>query len=186
MNTRILITFTLAATIAPIACDARDWQMDAAHSALRFSGVYQDTPFHGQFKQFSPAISFDPAAPATAKFDVSVATRSADAGDEDKNSTLATPDFFYPDKFPSAHFVTKAFRKTGEGTYEADAELTIRDRTRALKFPFRWSESGGKASLKARLTLDRLDYAVGGGEWADEGTIGRKIEVEVDLALTPK
>ncbi len=185
MNARTLFGFALAAAM-PLASHAKDWQMDPAHSALRFSGVYQDSPFRGQFKQFTPTISFDPAALAVAKFDVLVATKSADAGDEDKNSTLATPDFFYPDKFPTAHFLTKSFRKTGEGAYEADAELTIRDKTHALKFPFQWSESGGRATLMAKVTLDRLDYAVGGGEWADDGTIGRRIDVEVDLALLPK
>jgi polyisoprenoid-binding protein YceI len=185
MNTKTLSLIVLTA-LAPLAAEARDWQMDAAHSALRFSGIYQDAPFHGQFKQFTPVIRFDPATLVDARFDVNVSTRSADAGDADKNSTLATPDFFYPDKFPSARFVTKAFRKTGDGAYEADAELTIRDQTRALKFPFHWSEAGGKAHLTAKLALDRIDYGVGGGDWADDGLIARKIDVEVDLQLTPK
>lgn len=178
---RLIALAILLAVSLPLA--ARDWTVDAQHSHLGFQGVFQDQPFSGEFKQFAAQIRFDPADLAQAKFDVAVTTKSADAGDADRNATLATPDFFYPDRFPLAHFITKGFRALGGGKFEADAELTIRDQTHPLKFPFSWSATAGAASLKAEVELDRIDYDIGGGEWADDGTIGHRITVSVDLAL---
>jgi polyisoprenoid-binding protein YceI len=187
MTLRTFIAATIgAAALLPGAVHARDWQMDAAHSSLGFSGTYQDSPFKGVFKQFTPVIRFDPVNLADAKFDVEVKTGSADAGDSDKNGTLATPDFFYPAKYPGAHFVAEKFVALGNGKFEAEARLTIRDKTHALKFPFTWTEANGKASLQAKVVIDRIEYDVGGGEWADPGTIAHKIDVAVDLVLLPK
>jgi polyisoprenoid-binding protein YceI len=71
------------------------------------------------------------------------------------------------------------------GGATADADLTIRGKTKRIAFPFRFTTNGTGATLDARVTLDRLDYGLGTGEWADDSVIGHKVDVLVHLVLKP-
>ena len=75
-------------------------------------------------------------------------------------------------------------RATATGAV-ADADVTIKGRTKRIAFPFTWSGRAGGATLDARVTLDRLDFGLGAGEWADESMVGRKVDVIVHLTLGP-
>jgi polyisoprenoid-binding protein YceI len=82
--------------------------------------------------------------------------------------------------------VTQAIRAVDATHFEADATLTIRDKTVALKFPFAFEPNADGARLKARVTLDRLAFGIGSGDWADASMIGHQVEVNVDLSLVRK
>jgi polyisoprenoid-binding protein YceI len=45
---------------------------------------------------------------------------------------------------------------------------------------------GGGATLDVATTLKRLDFGVGGGEYADTSVIGADVKVSAHLALTAK
>jgi polyisoprenoid-binding protein YceI len=108
---------------------------------------------------------------------------SAKTGVADYDSTMQDSAFFDGARFPTARFAAHSFRKTGENTYEADAELTIRDKTVPIVFPFRFVAEGEGARLTSALTLKRLDFDVGTGDWADTALIANDVEVKVDLPL---
>ena len=105
--------------------------------------------------------------------------------EQERDDALATPEFFSFAKYPKAHFRTLSCKAgAGAGRIDCDAELTIRDKTRKLAFPLTFAESGGKATLKAEVTLDRMQYGVGAsGDWTDEHTVGHQVKVNVDLTL---
>jgi hypothetical protein len=73
----------LALLAALLACagaaPAADWTVQPEGSSLRFSGVAQGEKFEGRFKEFTPAIRFDPAALEASRFDVTVKLASADS-----------------------------------------------------------------------------------------------------------
>jgi polyisoprenoid-binding protein YceI len=96
---RLLIALTL---LLPALASAHDWQVDAAHSTLGFSGEYQDGPFHGTFKHFTAKIAYDPADLAHARFDVEVDLASVDTQSAERDQTLAGSDFFDTAKTPKA------------------------------------------------------------------------------------
>ncbi len=87
-----------------------------------------------------------------------------------------------------AHYQTQeqAIRAVDATHFEADATLTLRDKTVALKFPFNFEPNADGARLKAKVTLDRLAFGIGTGDWADESMIGHQVEVNVDLSLVKK
>jgi polyisoprenoid-binding protein YceI len=164
--------------------NAADWKQQAG-STLAFAGTQQGEAFSGQFRRFDSSISFDPANLASARFDVSIDVTSADSANSERDETMLGAEFFDSARFPKAHFVTTSFRQVAPGKFEADATLTIRDKSMALKFPFTWSGDAKSAELKAKVTLDRLAFNVGSGEWEDEETVGHKVEVDVHLKLAP-
>lgn len=177
------LALAVVALAFSFAAQSKDWSLDAKASHLKFSGSQQGESFSGEFTRFAPRIALDPAKPAETKIEVEIDLGSANSRNKERDDTLATPDFFWTAKYPKAHFRTLACKSAAPGRYECDAELTIRDKTRKLAFPFTFAESGGKATLKAEVELDRTQYDVGTGDWADDGTVGHKVKVGVDLTL---
>ncbi|HQW82486.1 MAG: YceI family protein [Rhodanobacteraceae bacterium] len=153
---------------------------------LTFSGQQQGEAFDGRFDRFSATIQFDAAQLTESKLDVSIDLSSADSQNSERDDTLKGDDFFAIERFPKAHFVTSVVRAIDATQFEADATLTIRDKSVALKFPFTFERDANGARLKARVTLDRLAFDIGAGDWADDGMIGHSVEVNVDLNLIAK
>lgn len=161
---------------------ANTWTVQPG-SKLSFEGTQQGEVFSGQFKKFNAQIMFDPTDLAHAKFDVSVDIASVDSQNSERDDAVRGTDWFDSQRFPQARFVTTAFRALGPGKFEADASLSIRGKTIPLKFPFSWKVNNGGAELNAQVTLDRLAFGIGAGDWADEELVGAKVKVSVDLKL---
>lgn len=180
----LLRTLALAAMFASSPAFAADYAMRSG--TLKFTGQQQGEAFEGRFETFSPNIQFDAAALATSKLDVSIDLASADTRNSERDDALKGSDFFAIADFPKARFVTATIRAVDATHFEADATLTIRDKTVALRFLFQFEANAEGARLSARVTLDRLAFDIGTGDWADERMIGHKVEVDVDLHLIKK
>jgi polyisoprenoid-binding protein YceI len=182
MNLRLLLPALLLVSTPAFATD---YTMRAG--TLKFAGEQQGERFEGRFDRFTPAVRIDPAAPASGSIDVSIDLGSAGTLNAERDEALKGADFFAIDRFPKARFVTTAMRKVDATHYEADAKLTIRDKTVALKFPFTFEPlPDGGARLKAQVTLDRLAFGLGTGDWEDAGMIAHPVEVIVDVSLVAK
>jgi len=166
------------------AAHASDWKL-ASGSRLGFEGSQQGETFTGEFKQFVADLQFDPAALAQAKFDVRIQMASVDSANSERDDAMRSGDWFNVTQFPQAHFRASQFRDLGAGNYSAEASLSLRGRTVAMVFPFRWQVDASGAHLHAKVKLDRLAFGVGAGEWEDEDLIGHQVTVSVDLNLLP-
>lgn len=175
-----LILLALIGAVAPAL--AHDWQQ-LPESELRFQGSQQGERFDGRFQRFASQIRFDPLDLARARFDVRIDLASVDSANSERDQAVLGADWFDVARYPQAHFRTLGFRALGENRFVADAELQIRDRTQALQFPFTWVADRDGVSLKASVVLDRLDFGLGKGEWADDELIGTQVTVTVDLRL---
>ncbi|HSD74085.1 MAG TPA: YceI family protein [Steroidobacteraceae bacterium] len=185
----------LAATIvclAPVsvALAATPYAVDAGRSQLGFVAIQSGGDFEGRFSKFTAKIAFADADLPGSCFDVDVDMGSVDTGDDDRDEALRGPDLFDVAKFPKGHFITTGVTRKAAGQYEAKGKLTIRDVTRDIVVPFTFATSseGGKsvAALKGGVTLDRLDYGVGQGDWKDTTWVAKEVRVKFDLRLTPR
>jgi polyisoprenoid-binding protein YceI len=171
--------------VLPLAAFARVWKVDAAHSALTFTGTYQGEKFEGRFKRFDAKINYDPADLAQAKFDVTVGIASVDTANTERDQALPGKPFFDTAQFPKAHFVTTRFRKAANGQVLADGTLTLRGVSRPVTLAVRFAPQGNGAILDVSTTLKRLDFGIGGGDWADTSMIGNDVTVHGHLLLQP-
>ena len=174
----------LAISFLPAVCsaDAPAYAPVAAQSSLSFIGTQQGEKFTGVFKEFDARIAYAADQLATSRIDVTIRMKSLDSKSQDRDSALAGADWFDFTKFPTATFRATTIRTTPSGPV-GDADLTIKGRTKHISFPFAWKSEAGKQVLDAHVTLDRLDFGVGTGEWADESVAGHKVEVVVHLVL---
>lgn len=169
----------------PFAALAQQWKVDPAHSALTFTGTYQGEKFEGRFKRFDAKIDYDPAQLTNAKFDVTIDIAGVDTANTERDQVLPGKDFFDTAQFPRAHFVTTRFRKSANGEVLADGTLTLRGITKPVTLKVKFTPQGTGAMLDVDTTLQRLDFGIGSGDWADTSMIGNDVAVHGHLALLP-
>lgn len=163
---------------------AAEWRTDPAGSRLEFVANAQGSDFTGRFRRFTPRINFDPARPAGASFDVAIELASVDTDNSERDEALPTPDFFWTEKFPRARFTATGCKsQPAAGLFQCQGTLTLRGKSRKLAFPFAWSGDARAARLSASVPLNRLDFGIGTGDWADPATIGHRVNVKVALVL---
>lgn len=178
----------LAAALAlalPLAVQAADYSVNQAQSKLGFSSSFQGQGFDGSFGKWNATISYDPANLAAAKFDVTVDLASAKTGDKDRDGALPGSDFFNVAKYPQAHYVTTGFHKNGSQVI-ADGQLSLRGVTKPLSLVVDFKPAGTGATLDVSGALKRLDFGVGGGDYADTSVIGPEVKIHAHLVLAPK
>lgn len=171
----------LLACALPCAVFAANYAVQPT-STLGFTGSFQGASFNGSFKQWQATISYDPARLAQSKFDVSVDMASVVVNDKDQQGALPGKDFFDVAQYPTAHFVTTGFRDV-DGKVIADGQLTLRGVTRPVILTVDFKPQGKGATLDVSGSLKRLDFDVGGGEYADTSVIGADVKVHAHLVL---
>lgn len=154
-------------------------------STLTFSGEYQGETFKGNFPGFVTTFSFDPANLAGAKLDVTIPLASATAGNPEYDGELHGKSFFDSKRFPQARYTATKFRSLGGNKYAADGTLTLRGVSKPVTLTFTWT-AGAKPVLTGGAMVKRLDFGVGGGEWADTATIPNGIRVATRVVFVPK
>ncbi|HZX79716.1 MAG TPA: YceI family protein [Lysobacter sp.] len=158
--------------------------VQAAGSTLTFATKYQGDVFVGRFPAFTTRLSFDPKALPASKLDVAIPLAGAATGDGERDSSLKGSDFFNVAKFPQARFVSTKFRALGGNRYAADGQLTLRGLSRPVTLAFTWTP-GAKPVLAGQATVKRLDFGVGGGDWADTGLIPNEVAVSTRVVFAP-
>ena len=183
-----LFTGPLAVASALVAMMAAPVQaadyVQAAGSTLAFASKYDGEVFTGTLPGFGTKLSFDPANLATAQLDVTIPLAVAKTGNADRDSTLQETDFFDVAKFAQARYTASKFRSLGGDRYAADGTLELRGVRKPVTLTFTWTP-GAKPVLVGKATLKRLDFGVGGGDWADTDTIPNEVAVSTKVVFDP-
>ena len=88
-------------------------------------------------------------------------------------------------------FSSTDIRHMEDNRYIMEGDLTVRDVTRRVEIPFTYLgirdnplEKGQEVSgFEAEFAINRLDYNVGDGRFAEMGVVGKQVRVLVALEL---
>ena len=182
MKRTLAVAAVLALTVTPAS--AAHWTVDAAKSRLGFSVNWSNEPFVGQFHSWKADIDFDPAdlAHSHVVAIIDLASEASDSPDNDDGLKGATG--FAVDKFPTARFETTGFKRLNDGSYTADAKLTIRGVRQLVRLPFKLAFDGNRVHMTGKAVLDRTSFGVGQGEWAAPAPVAHAVTVTVDITAT--
>lgn len=182
----LLFAAALTATLAAAPTSAVEYaRVDAAKSSLVFVSKQMGVAVDGRFKRFQVDLRFDPAKPAAGKADFRLELASIDTGVREADEEVVGKDWFDVARHPQARFVSREVKALGGGRFEALGDLTIKGATRAVRAPFTFKESAGRAVFEGGLTILRGDFAVGSGAWADYGTVANEVELRFRIEATP-
>lgn len=181
----VVLTLVASALLAaPATPKLPDWQATASRSTLTFAGVSQGAGFTGRFKAFTADVRFDPGRLGESSITVTIPLASADTANAERDATLQGKDFFDTAGHPAATWKAVRFRALGGNRYAADGALTLRGITRPVSLDFTWT-AGAAPRLVGEARVNRLDFQVGGGEWADTSVIANAVKVHTALTLAP-
>jgi polyisoprenoid-binding protein YceI len=177
------LAIAVAAALAALPAAAVDY-VQAAGSTLAFATQYDGETFTGTFPGFATKFSFDPANLAASTLDVTIPLAAARTGNDDRDGTLRGTDFFDAAKFAQARYTATAFRSLGDNHYAADGTLELRGVRRPVTLSFTWTP--GKAPVLAgKATVQRLDFGVGTGDWADTSLIPDAVAISTRVVFAP-
>ena len=183
---KILVSaLLLLGAAVPATTLAANYSVQPATSTLGFSSTFQGAAFNGTFGQWTAAISYNAAQLATSKFDVNVNLASVKTGDKDRDTALPGADFFNIAKFPQARFVTTSFRQNGAQVVAA-GNLTLHGVTKPVTLNVTFKPQGSGAVMDVSGSIKRLDFGVGGGDYADTSVIAADVKITAHLQLVAR
>ncbi|HEV2333116.1 MAG TPA: YceI family protein [Gammaproteobacteria bacterium] len=182
---RLLLLLPAALALGSAEAAPACWAPVPEQSAITFSVDQAGAPLQGSFKSYSAEVCLDPKDASQGSIRVDVQTASADTEVPELDDALKDSDFFDVAHWPKASFVSESMKQTGAGQYSVTGKLTIRDVTREVTVPFAWVVDGKSAKLTAHISIQRLDYKVGTGQWADPKWVGNQVDLGFSVAFKP-
>ncbi|MGM0452915.1 MAG: YceI family protein [Thermodesulfobacteriota bacterium] len=186
-----LTTCLLLCMTSLSSAEAKHWQIDKDHSNIYFDIRHTYAMVRGQFGNFSGTVVFDPESAEASSVDFKVPVDSINTGITKRDSHLRSEDFFASGQYPYMTFYSTDIEHVKDNRYTVAGELTIKDVTKEVEIPFTYLglrdnplEEGQKvAGFEADFTINRLDYNVGTGKFAEMGAVGEKVDILVTLEL---
>lgn len=179
------ITVIVALLMAPGVAGAAQWCMVGQSSWLGFTAAWEGQSFQGRFGRFEAAIRFDPDDLASAEFLVDIPVASASTGNAERDEGMAEAEWFDYARFPTARFQATAFSPLGDDRYLASGQLRLKGVSRDTQVEFTWRRQDPGALLEGGARLDRTDFGIGSGDWADEEFVAHEVIVSFRLELVP-
>jgi polyisoprenoid-binding protein YceI len=182
----IAVFFVCAITLIAPAAHALDWDVYYPSSKLTFEGTQTGTAFTGNFSVYQASVHFDPKKPDDTRVEVNIDVRTAKTGDKDRDEALPGKDWFNSNAIPFAQLVGSKVRKLSDRKFELIGMLTIKDITHDIVLPFSMEDERDAQRIKGEVTINRMDYGIGVGNWANENYVKNAVTIKIDLLAVPK
>ena len=155
-------------------------------SEIRFFAKQAGAGVEGRFRKWKANVDFRPKDLAKSKADFDVELASIDLASEEIETELRGPLWFDTAKHPVAKFRSTAIRNLTSDRYEIAGTLAMKGITKAVAMPVTLrKDPAGNSVAEGQLALQRLDFKVGEGLWADLGTVADEVLIRVRMVLPP-
>jgi polyisoprenoid-binding protein YceI len=177
----------MAGAFLPAVSAADCWTPVPENSKIAFNVTQAGAALQGTFAKYAGSVCIDRADASKDHMRVEVDTASVDTELPELDEALRGSDFFEVTRWPRATFESESVKPLGSGRYQVTGKLTIRDVTRSISVPFTWTPAndGKSAKLEGQLSLQRLDYQIGQGQWADTKWVGDQVDLSFSVAFKP-
>ncbi|HEV2481560.1 MAG TPA: YceI family protein [Puia sp.] len=183
----LLVVIVTTSIVPPIPLWAQYKPVDAG-SAITFTVNNFGFSVDGSFKGIQGTIGFDPQNTTAGHFDVSIDAASVNTDNSLRDSHLRDDGYFDVTNYPRIRLVSTQVTpgKPGQpgqpgqpGSYLFTGELTIKDKTKPVSFPFTATPANGGMAFKGTFSINRKDFGVGG-----TSTISNAVTISLDIMTT--
>jgi len=188
---RILSIVAIASGLASAASAAVEtYAIDPVHSAVGFSIRHFVSKVPGRFTQFSGTITVDRDNLENSSVEAVIDVGSLNTFNERRDADLKTPVYFDAAKFGTMTFKSTSWKKTGDNTFDATGNLTIKGTTKevVLKVTLLGFGPGMRGAQlsgwEASTTLSKADFGVTGPAMLGKALgdeVAVSISIEADL-----
>ena len=173
----------LVLAIVSLPASAQCYSVDAARGSVSFELRQAGSPFRGEFRRFGGEVCLEQGR--VARIDVWLEPKSVQTGLPEIDAALAEKEFFAVAEHPRIAFASKSTVARGESQL-ARGTLEVKGTRREVEVVFTLRETGGTPTVVGLLSLDRLDYGIGTGEWSDRRWLGTEVNVAFRAVLSRK
>lgn len=157
---KIALTLALVLTVI-FGGIAQNWKPTTASVTFRIKhalGAYAT----GNFTGFAGSVNFDPNNLGGSSLFATIKTETFDTDNSMRDKELKSDAYFDAAKYPKITMRSTAILKgSGADEYIGTFDLTIKDKTKSVRVPFTFTESGSSGTFKAQFSIDRTEYGVG-------------------------
>ncbi len=179
--------FAFALVFAGVSqASAAKYKVDEAHAFTVFKIMHLGiAPAYGMFVKTGGSLDFDAANLGAAKITIDIDPNSVFTGNKKRDDHLKAPDFFDVKQFPKAGFVSTAWKKTGDKTFEVTGNLTLHGQTKPVTATVTKTGEGkdpwgnDRVGMEANFTIDRTAFGINWG--ADNGALGKEVQLMVSI-----
>lgn len=165
-----------------------NWLINSDKSKIGFEYKQYGSTINGEFADFDGEIIFNPDDLKNAKAIITINTNSIATGSADRDEQALGAEWFNVEQFQIIRFESREFKNIKDNQYEVTALLSIRDVELPISFPFtlniKKNQNSQIAEMRASLTLNRLDYGVGQGQWEATDAIENAINIHIEITAT--
>jgi polyisoprenoid-binding protein YceI len=146
-------------------------------SAIKFTINNFGFAVGGHFTGLEGSIDFDPQNAAAGRFDVTIDASTVNTDNSLRDSHLKNDGYFDIKNYPRIRLTSTRLAPADKpGVYTFTGQLTIKDKTRSVSFPFTATPTNGGMNFKGSFTINRKDFTVGGSS-----TIANELTVSLNV-----
>jgi polyisoprenoid-binding protein YceI len=181
----------LTAAVCSLAATAQSWNVDRAHSAVKFSVSHMlVSDVDGRFKDFSGTVTTEKEDFSDLKTTFTIQTSSIFTDNEKRDAHLTSPDFFDAEKYPTITFTSTAITKTADKKYTLTGTLNLHGVTKEVQWEVKASGvvkdpyGNDRAGFKATTTITRSDFGISPS--TPSVAVGDEVEITVNIEMIKK
>ncbi len=169
LHSKFLSLAVFATGVASVASAAvENYTIDPVHSSVAFSIRHFVSKVPGSFTKFAGTVTVDRDNLANSSVEATIDVGSVSTASDARDKHLKSPDFFDAAKFATITFKSKAWKATGESTFDVTGDLTIHGVTKEVvlkvtSLGFGSGMQGAQLSgWEAATTIKKSDFGVTG------------------------
>jgi polyisoprenoid-binding protein YceI len=120
----------------------------------------------GTFTGLAGSIEFDAANTGSAKFDVTISSKSINTGIGSRDNHLHKEEYFDVAKYPLIRLTATGITVSGGNAFTMYANFTIKNIARTISFPFSATATADGYRFKGEFKINRRDYGAGGSSFS--------------------
>ncbi len=157
-----------------------DWRV-LPDSKVTFKVKNFGVNVNGTLGGLEASIRFSPDDLAKASIEASLDATTINTGIVSRDKHLRKEDYFYVEKYPTIRMQSRSFTQKNGNEYEGIFDLTIRNVTKQVSFPFQFVKEGIKARFKGEFKINRREFEIGGGSLV----LGNQVTIQLDVLCQP-
>jgi polyisoprenoid-binding protein YceI len=170
----------LAFAAVPAAAD-ECYSVDTAGGNVRFEVKQAGAPFSGTFRRIGGTVCL--ALERVTRIEVWLEPASVETELPEIDAALKEKEFFDTRAHPRITFVSNSI-EAGNDRQLARGTLEIKGKRREMSVPFRLGGAAGRPAVSGSIAINRLDYAIGTGEWADTRWLAADVKIDFSAPLS--
>jgi len=172
------------------ATKIESWSIDQAHTMVEFSVRHMMlAKVRGKFTSFTGTMAIEAGGYIPESISVDIDANSISTGEPDRDNHLRSADFLDVEKFPKLTFKSYEIRSTGEGAFDAEADLTIHGVTNQVTlevtFEGRAKDPQGneRIAYTSEFTINRSDFGLRWNQLLEGGgvLVGEHVLIELTV-----